>query len=559
MKPDKTILTNIFILQLFFVTLLAHSIEFRVGAWNIDEYIFATGGQKLLAGGELYRDFGDNKPPLIYYTYSLLYGLSGGNYTLFQTLSKCATIAVVFLAALMMFFIGKNLVDERLGMVSGLVYAAYTICAHNSEVLGGRTEIYATLMTAISIWFFTRNRFSFHARDLLASGFFLSLAALYNTRFGIVIAAYAVFILYKHRISITSMARIMAIALPFAVPLAVVPFYYYHNGLFDSYVFWQSTVFKYYLTAVPPYAKIAAGMLVVYFLAGIPPIVIFSVHSLIRLFREYHAPVHSSAPSMPPQVPGNSSLSSGIFAGLRRITAWSPGLEMHAFIIIMFAFMYLAFFAGGIPGVRYFYMMFIPLSLICAHGFVDVYRNVGRITTGGSLSTILKAILIVFLILPPFYFYVIHWNTQRPTIRAAAARYRSVAEYVKKNTRENDSIYVWYNVTPLYLISNRTMATSMVYPAEFLMRDYYFTGDFQHETTAWDIFFRQLDRERPAMILDESEDFTVKKESSLFFKGKNPYAEKRAEEMRRFIYGNYRYLDTIQGFRIFQRKYQKTI
>ena len=553
MKQNKSIHTGIFILQLFFVTLLVHSIEFRVGAWNIDEYIFATGGQKLLAGGELYRDFGDNKPPLIYYTYSLLYGLSGENYNLFQALSKCATIAAVFLTALGMFLVGKNLVDRSLGMVAGLVFAAYSICAHNSEVLGGRTEIYATLMTTFSIWFFTRNRFSLHAGNLLASGFFLSLAALYNTRFGIVIAAYAVFILYKHRIGITSMLRILAVAAPFAVPLAVVPFYYYHNGLLDSYVFWQSTVFKYYLTAFPPYAKIAAGLLVVYFLAGIPPIVIFSVHSLIKLFRDYRASVQSTAPSMPLEVPGNSSLLSRMFIGLRRISAWSPEHEMHAFIIIMFSFMYLAFFAGGIPGVRYFFMLFIPLSLISAHGFIDVYRNVGRNTTVGSLSKILKAILVVFLILPPFYFYIIHWNTQRPTIGEADERYRSVAEYVKKNTREHDSIYVWYNVSPLYLISHRVMATSMVYPAEFLFRDYYFTGDFQKEATAWDIFLRQLERERPALILDEGRDFSVRKESSLWFHGKNPYAEKRAEEMRRFIDANYSYKDTIQGFRIFQR------
>lgn len=78
-EKDPKVRTFVFVMILLAVTLALHALEFRASAWSIDEYIFATGGQKIVSGGILYKDFGDNKPLLIYYTYALFYWLSGKN------------------------------------------------------------------------------------------------------------------------------------------------------------------------------------------------------------------------------------------------------------------------------------------------------------------------------------------------------------------------------------------------------------------------------------------------------------------------------------------------
>jgi hypothetical protein len=541
--------TGIFILVLLFVTILFHSIEFRVAVWNLDEFIFSTAGQKLLAGGTLYRDFGDNKPPLIYYTYALLYNLSGGNYFWFLAIVKSATIFVVFFTALAIFLIGKNLADRTTGMAAGLLYAAYTICAPGSEVLGGRTEIYATFLIAVSIYFFTRKRFALNMPGILASGFFISQAMLYNTRFGILAAAYGFFILYRIKFTKGAFLRIAVLGMTFSLPLASVPLFYYHQGIFDSYTFWQSTVFKHYLSAYPLYGRVASGLLVLYFLAGILPLAIYAACAAARAF--------TGGPASPAPVPhGSTGLSSPrlsrIMARVRGIIARDGTREPYVFLVILSLCMYLAFFAGGIPGVRYFYMLFIPLSILGAMGFVDIYRAARRLATDIGPTNIFAIIAVCFLLLPPPYFYIIHWSTPRPTIHDNKIMYRPVADYIKAHTAEHDRIYVWYNVTPLYLYSGRAMATSMIYPGEFLFRSYYFPKEALADTTAWDLFLKQIKQEKPALILDETGDFAVKKEATLLFHSKGEYVEQKTAEMRAFIEENYSYVETVQGFRIFR-------
>ena len=211
--PIKRLKFNVglFFVLLFLVTALFHSIEFRTAAWNVDEYVFASGGQKILSGGELYKDFGDVKPPLIYYTYSFLYWLSHGNFFSFLIILKISTILVVFFIASGFYFAGKNLLDEKLGMVASLLFAAYSICGRGSELLGGRTEIYSTLSAILGIYFFSKNRFSLKLRDIIPAGILCSISAAYNTRFGIILAVFVMFILYKELITKKSIIKIFVL------------------------------------------------------------------------------------------------------------------------------------------------------------------------------------------------------------------------------------------------------------------------------------------------------------------------------------------------------------
>jgi hypothetical protein len=553
MVIDLKIKTLTFILILLLITVIFHILEFRVAAWNVDEFIFAAGGQKILAGGTLYKDFGDNKPPLIYYTYALFYWIAGKNYLPFFIILKTGTIAIVFLIGMGFYCTGKNLGDRILGMASGLLFAAYSICAQGPEVLGGKNELYATFMAIISICFFTRKKFAFAIADLIFSGFFLSLAALYNTRFGIILAAYLIFVIYKHAISKRSVCITAALAASFIPLMAAVPLYFYFNGTFEYYTFWQSTVLKYYLNALPLYLRILAGFLVLIFFIGIAPLVVFAFHYVLGKMREnIKLSFTSEKRSMNRHANRFMSASSRLINVSRAIMMRAPGNETFVFLILLFISAYGAFFAGGIPGIRYFYMLYIPICFFAAQGALEVFRYMREKSSVIEIGGFLKIVLVLFLACAPAYYMLIHWNTRRPTVNESIDKYRQVVDYIKEHVHQDQRIYVWSGMHPIYLYSGRIMATSMVYPSEFLGRYYYYTGNFQHDITAWDIFLKQLNEERPELILDNTGNFSTWK--AVFYHEKSKYIDSKIDELRTFIKENYTYATALSGYKIYQKK-----
>ncbi len=553
MNTEIKIKTIAFIPLLLLTTILFHAVEFRVAAWNLDELIFATGGQKIIAGDTLYRDFGDNKPPLIYYTYALIHKLSGPSYISFLVVSKLFTIAVIFLIALGLYFIGNSLGDRMIGMCTGFLFATYSICSQGSEVLGGRSEIYATLFSVISILFFIKKDFSLKTVDIVLCSLFQSLAALYNTRFGIIMAAYGLFILYRHGIGKKSIALIMTLSVPFVLVLASVPAYYYFTGVFDYYTFWQSTIVHHYLGIMRIPTKLASGLLILFFFAGPAPMVFFAVYQLITRLREKDALPHPAGESNPEHNPSRISRWSMKTGRFMRFITWDEERQSFVFLMLLLMLQYAAFFTGGKPGLRYFYMMFIPLCLLAAQGFTALYRQIAVNTINKHLVRVMQLIMVLFLAAAPSYFFVIHTNTPRTLLHESIKENKRLVEYIKEHTSEKDRIFAWVNVNPIYLQANRIMATSMIYPAEFLCRFYYYTDDFKKDITAWDIFLRQLKTEKPAIIIDDSGDFTTKKDNLVIRVIRNKYIELKADEMRTFIKDNYKRTESIEGYDIYKR------
>jgi hypothetical protein len=553
MQSEIKIKTVTYILILLLITIVFHILEFRAASWNIDEFIFAAGGQKLLAGGALYKDFGDNKPPLIYYTYALFYWISQKEFMPFFIIAKSATIAIVFLIGSFFYCIGKNFDSRSIGMVSGLLYAAYSICAPGPEVLGARTEIYATFMATISIYFFTRKKFAFSIVSIIFSGIFLSLATLYNTRFGILYAVYLAFIVYKHTISKRSLLIMTVLTGSFIPLLAAVPLYFYYNGTFAYYTFWQSIVFKHYLNALPPHLRILAGLLVLIFFIGNAPLVVFAGHYAIGKIREN---IRLSSPSIKKSMKRRTgrlaAAASRLINASRAVMMRDPGNEAFVFQLLILLFAYGAFFAGGVPGIRYFYLMYIPICLFSAQGFLDVFKYVREKSSIIKISGLLKIILVLFLAGAPIYYLLMHWNARRPTVPESIDTYRQVVDYIKEHAGPEQRIYVWSDMHPIYLYSSRVMATSMVYPSEFLGRYYYYTGNFSEDLTAWDIFLKQMDDERPELILDNTGNFSTWK-GVLYYKS-NIYINSKIDEFRSFIKNNYSYAASISGYKIYRKK-----
>lgn len=455
----------------------------------------------------------------------------------------------MFLTGLAFYFTGKNLGGKKLGMLSALLYAAYSICGPAGEVLGGRTEIYSTLLAVASIYFFSKGNFSFRFANMLISGFLLSISTMYNAKFGITGVAYLAFIAYKQRSIRGSIPSMAALGLGYVPLLAVVPVYFYHQGVYDYYRFWQSTVFKHYLHALPFYYLVPAGLLVLVFLAGIAPLSVFCFYRIINTLRTNFAGVITAAKKSAGEFRGTGRRAAALF---RALTARDSRNDVFVFLFLLLLLQFSSFFVGGIPGIRYFYMMYIPICLLGAQGLLDAGQSIREKLSGGDVSRLLRIVLVLFLAGTPVYFFLMNYNSRKEMVHESMQQDRDVVEYIRLNTTPDQRIYVWSNMHPIYLYSGRTVATSMVYPTEFLTRYYYYTGDFQRYPTAWDIFFSQLESDPPVLILDDTGNFITR--NTVLYAKKNAYVEAKLEEFRRFVKDKYEYKTTQSGYRIYRRK-----
>lgn len=84
-----------------------------------DQVWFALGARTILDGDQLYRDFWDQKPPLIYLLYALPFAVAGEHMEavrVFDLLNVCVAMLGVFL-------LGKRLFNERSGVFAAALYA----------------------------------------------------------------------------------------------------------------------------------------------------------------------------------------------------------------------------------------------------------------------------------------------------------------------------------------------------------------------------------------------------------------------------------------------------
>jgi len=149
---------------------------------------------------------------------------------------------------------------------------------------------------------------------------------------------------------------------------------------------------------------------------------------------------------------------------------------------------------------------------------------------GGSISRITKkaiannqsrrikrlyAILLIGMFIPAAGFFAA--RVYADEIYAAIGEdnpnnYRPLGEYIKERTKSGDKIFVWGFATPVYYFANRSAAS------RFLWCDW-LTGRIAGSPTAknplfdtsdyitprsWDMFFEDLERNKPVYIVDTS-------------------------------------------------------
>ncbi|HEY6475037.1 MAG TPA: glycosyltransferase family 39 protein [Polyangia bacterium] len=181
-----------------------------------DDATYVLIAQKLNAGGLLYRDAVDNKPPLIYATFAAVLRLCGPSSV---AAIKVLTIAVELGCATLLFLIGARLFGRRVGAWAALFFSLATVTGVAEDFAAPNTETYMNLFVLGALWFLAREPERPTRRSLVAAGLLLGVAALYRPQGAAPLLGALLYFLRQRRDRPTLPAAALWMAAGLALPL----------------------------------------------------------------------------------------------------------------------------------------------------------------------------------------------------------------------------------------------------------------------------------------------------------------------------------------------------
>src|SRR5262245_1518442 len=154
------------------VSLATRWLSLRVEILDVDEAAHAVGSWVLLDGGRLYRDFVDNKPPLLYAYYALVQTVLGRGLLPVHLATAALTVPLTALAASSVFRHGRR------GVTAGMLHLAFGSAFLAHDVLAANAELILLLPAAWAVALVAREDGSPGVRDALLAGVLLGVATL---------------------------------------------------------------------------------------------------------------------------------------------------------------------------------------------------------------------------------------------------------------------------------------------------------------------------------------------------------------------------------------------
>jgi hypothetical protein len=183
-----------------------------------DDATYLPIAQKLNAGGLLYRDAVDNKPPLIYLTFAVVSRLFG---TAAIEAMKALTAAVHLACAGLLFVIGRRLFGRKVGALAALFFAAAVVTGAAEDFPAPNTEAFMNLFALAAVALLARDPECPSRRALLVAGALAAVATLYRLQGAAVVLGAGLFLIARRATRVRLRApRAAWLALGFAAPLA---------------------------------------------------------------------------------------------------------------------------------------------------------------------------------------------------------------------------------------------------------------------------------------------------------------------------------------------------
>jgi 4-amino-4-deoxy-L-arabinose transferase-like glycosyltransferase len=389
-----------------------HSVELAP-----DEGYFMFLGNGILHGAVPYLNYVDIKPPGIAYTLSLAFLVLGKS----MYVARGILYITHALSALVLFLIGKELWNKKIGAISSLLFLI-GILMPAYEGYYVLTEPFLTLFSLLGFLFFIKGQ----ARKpyLIASGAAIGIATIFKQTGPLLLIAVVIFYLCNLWIPanrnrnylISSTKNVLLLLCGFLIPLLAMASYYWRVGMLEQLIYYSILILK-------GYGSQFSGIIIVgYQFASFSIIFILSLVALLA-------------------------------AGYKFIRK-SSDQEILVAIWMLVSLVPLVSRQYG----HYFIQIFPPVCLLASLSLVDIFPGLLRVKeifrqhdAIRLLALVCAASFVVLSISAGLYGRFIllgnsglHLQYQKQT-----------AEYIRSHTTDNDTIVVYPYQPAIYFFADR--------------------------------------------------------------------------------------------------------
>jgi hypothetical protein len=511
---------------------------FRYDVISDDEAIYDAMARTLAAGGVMYRDAVDHKPPGLAYSYALLHRLSGGDGALAMALVHLLGMLAAVGTCLALYAIAKRVLRPSLWALPPLLYAIVSVCKQPPDGLAVNGELLMNAPLALCVLSAlasspdsrsldpasstlhlggARSRLATTPQELRARTFLFdvmagalgAVATLYKYQAAVVLLALPALWIGDPRLAALlrhALATVLGVLLPIA---AVAAYFGAHGALSEAYL-WGVAFNRSYIGEGPGFSWAAQRFLLQFAGVIVPAFLVYAagLAALVRLARRQ------------PQ---------------------EDVIAARAFLVVWTALSLLAVAVGSRYFGHYFLQPEVPLSLLAAGGVERFFTARPRLAVA---SLAVPALL--------FFAAASAREITQPFFSDRDPDYRGIGNAVAARTLKSDTIWVWGNVPQLYYGSSRSPGVRFSFcnyltglspgtPSEY---DDRVDPGAQSLRWAWDLALRDLRVNRPALVLDTSA-------AGLKSYGKFPI--RRFPQLADYLAAHYRREGDLSGVVVYRR------
>jgi 4-amino-4-deoxy-L-arabinose transferase-like glycosyltransferase len=379
--------------------------------YSNDEATYSALAAKLLAGGSMYADAVDHKPPGIAWLYAGIYGTTAPYHL------ENIRVFLALLIALTGILIGEvaaSSTGDARARVAGVIYvlltatgfAPHTQAANAELVLNAPLALAAAAMAAQS----PDKPWSRVLLLAIAAGAATGIAALFKYQAVLAgLAWLAALRIARPRTHVA--AGVIGLAIGFAIVAGAVVSVFARAGHLDAFLFWGWRYNFQYITAVP-------------------------------LRRQAVRFVTETAPIALMWLP---------------VIVLAVAARKHlAFAWFWVAAMAVAVCIGGRFFGNYFLMLTPPLAMLAGQGLLVLYDS-GRRQQSVWLAASAAGLALLSVVAAA------NWDRFEPEIRRIDDRYRDAGAWIQSHSNPDDRLLVWGDSAQIYVYSRRVMGTRFAF------------------------------------------------------------------------------------------------
>lgn len=447
-----------FLFALFTVWVRAPS--FVADTLDIDETVWMMGARIMIKGGEIYRDFVDNKPPGIFFIYYLVAKFIGDKILYVHIVSTLVNLVTGLIAYRLFLLIFSQSINPYFVL---LLYTGFSSCYVERHFLAGNTETFMNLFFALMLLSILKGLKEGKEIFFFLGGILGGLSFLIRQTCGVMIGFTGLFLLIRKK----GLMRGFLFGTGLLLPLILTAYFFYKKELLSDFIYWVfGTSYVYVRVLGNSGADFLHNFLEKFFpfLILISPLLFFSLKIVVK---------------------------KGIF--------YDEGV-LYLFIILLSTFLSIS--AGGRFYPHYFLQLFPSLIPLAIAGF------------SLQKEKLFKPFLAFFFLISFSFPIAGLWRVVKGDFEEVSVLIDEVSTYIKARTNPSDTIFVWGFGTIIYYKAERFPATRYIL-ATTNISGYGFgnkrieRGEIDPRTLVrekdFEVFISELKRNLPVYFVDYSE------------------------------------------------------